>query len=76
MYIKKIFKNGLNKFDVDDIVVTEFFARYKILAVHNDISYSAIRLKIDGNIIPEIITDTGMISIPLTRIVIIEKWKK
>jgi hypothetical protein len=73
----KILKNGLNKFDVGDIVI-ERISRdiYKIIAVYNDTVYSVI--KIDANKFnkPGIADGGSFRATPLRREVILEKWKR
>lgn len=77
-----ILKNGLNRFDVGDIIVRQ--RRYdkpeyfKVVSVYNDTVYGAKQIISDNVSVKNIetINDFEFISVELTRKVITEKFDK
>ncbi len=73
----EILKNGLNRFDVGDIVV-EYFSGYiyKVVAIYNDTVYSVVKVDANNKFNkPGIANGDLFRAIPLRRGVILEKWK-
>jgi hypothetical protein len=67
-------KNGLNKFEVNDIVVGRGNT-WEIINVYNDFTYS-MRHYYDSSFILPVVSDEGFKILALKRILIIEKWKR
>ena len=66
-------KNGLNKFEINDIVVGRGNT-WEVINVYNDFTYST-RHFYNPSMILQVVTDDGFKILPLKRILIIEKWK-